>query len=102
MLEFINITNFYETTKQVGLLDLVDLLFKRYSNIEYLFNLQADDGLLIILKAIEASQKEQMYEKWLHDQARYEMSFDDYYKKHIPYKPSTKEEKEDILNKYGG
>ena len=42
-----------------------------------------------------------MYQKWLHDTARFEMSFEDYMKAHIPYRKSTQQEKEEILRKWG-
>ena len=60
------------------------------------------NGYKLICKAYELHEKELVYEKWLNDMARYEMSFDEYYKKHLPYKKSTKEEKEEILKRYGG
>ena len=58
-------------------------------------------GFKLILKAYENHNKEKLYEKWLSDGARFEMSFDDYYKKLMPYRKSTKQEKDDILKKWG-
>lgn len=65
-------------------------------------NLDSEIGYGLILKAIENDNKETIYNKWLHDDARYEKNFDDYYKEHIPYRKSTVSEKDEILRKYGG
>lgn len=56
----------------------------------------------LIVKAIENDAKEKMYLKWLHDDARYSMTFDDYVNASIPYRKSTQAEKEEIMRRYGG
>ncbi len=78
------------------------MLLSRYSNIEYVMKMDADEGIFLIYKAIENNEKEKLYQKWLHDSARYEMSLDEYIEAHIPYRKSTVEEKEDILKRFGG
>lgn len=65
-------------------------------------NMEASRGFLLIAKAVEKEQKEQLFTKWLHDSAKYEMNFDEYYQQHLPYRKSTEKEKEEILEKYGG
>lgn len=65
-------------------------------------NMEASRGFLLIAKAVEKEQKEKLFLKWLHDSARYEMTFDDYYNEHIPYRKSTEKEKLEIIKKYGG
>lgn len=65
-------------------------------------SLPADEGLCLIIKAIDNEANDKLYQKWLHDQARYELSFEEYYTAHIPYRKSTQEEKDEILKKYGG
>lgn len=77
------------------------MLLCRYSNVEYVLHMESKQGLKLILKAIENSNKDKMYEKWLHDPSHYEIGFDDYINAHIPYRKSTKEEKEEILRKWG-
>lgn len=59
-------------------------------------------GLKLILKAIEKNNEERMFIKWLHDDARYEKSFEDYMKAFEPYRKSTEAEKDEILRKWGG
>lgn len=54
------------------------------------------------MTAFENNQKEQMFQKWLHDDARYEKSFEEYYSMAKPYRKSTDAEKDEIINKYGG
>lgn len=63
--------------------------------------MDSKQGLKLILKAIDNHNKENLYQKWLHDTARFEMSFEDYMKAHIPYRKSTQQEKEEILRKWG-
>lgn len=59
-------------------------------------------GYRLIYKAYENDTKEKLYDKWLSDMARYEMSFEEYYEKHKPYRKSTQSEKDEILKKFGG
>ena len=58
-------------------------------------------GFKLILKAYEKANEEKLYTKWLSDDARYQMSFDEYRKKHMPYRKSTQKEKDEILKKWG-
>ena len=58
-------------------------------------------GFKLICKAYEENEKEKIYRKWLTDGARFEMSFDEYYQKHKPYRKSTQNEKDEILKKWG-
>ena len=64
-------------------------------------NMNHVDGYKLITKAYENHHEERMYQKWLHDDARYEMTFDAYLEKHKPYRKSTEEEKNSILEKWG-
>lgn len=54
------------------------------------------------MTAFENNQKEQMFQKWMHDDARYEKSFEEYYSMAKPYRKSTDAEIDDIIKKYGG
>lgn len=58
-------------------------------------------GFKLILKAIKNDNEDKMYLKWLHDTARFEVSFEDYKKASEPYRKSTEKEKQDILRKWG-
>lgn len=102
MLESQDIIKFYKASRSFGQIDLLDLLLKRYTNIEYIMNMEATDGFELIAKAVENDSKDKMYIKWLHDEARYTMSFDEYYQQSLPYRKSTDEEKEQILERFGG
>ena len=64
--------------------------------------MDADCGYKLIQKAIQNNQKEQLFNQWLHDPARYEVCFNEYIHQATPYRKSTEKEKEDILKKYGG
>ena len=81
---------------------MLDLLLKRYSNIEYVMSMDASEGFALIMCAFENNHKEQMFQKWLHDDARYEKSFEEYYSMAKPYRKSTEAEIDEIINKYGG
>ena len=65
-------------------------------------SMDASEGFALIMCAFENNQKEQMFQKWLHDEARYEKSFEEYYSMAKPYRKSTDAEKDEIINKYGG
>lgn len=97
-----NTGKFYQTSRSYGLSNLLDLLLKRYASIDFVMNMDAVHGYELIVRAIENSQKENLFTQWLHDPARYEHSFDDYIKGSKPYRKSTTEEKEDILKRFGG
>lgn len=101
MFQFQNSSKFYQTSKQVGIESLLDLILKRYAAIDYVMSMEHTQGFKLILKAQENENKEKLFQKWLSDTARYQMSFDEYYQKHMPYRKSTKEEKEEILRKWG-
>lgn len=73
----------------------------RYASIDYVMNMEHTEGLKLICKAYENDAKEKVYQKWLNDAIRYEMPFDEYFKKHMPYRKSTDEEKDEILKKWG-
>lgn len=65
-------------------------------------SMEASEGFALIMCAVENNQKEQMFQKWLHDDARYEKSFEEYYSMAKPYRKSTEAEIDDIIKKYGG
>ncbi len=81
---------------------LLDFILSRYMNIEYILNLDCEIGVSLILKGLEKQEEERVFHKWLSDVARYEISFDDYKKKSIPYRKSTEQEKKEILERFGG
>ena len=64
--------------------------------------MNADDGYRLICKALENSAKDKLYIQWLHDDARYEIGFDEYMNALKPYQSTSQNEKERILKKYGG
>lgn len=65
-------------------------------------SMDASEGFALIMCAFENNHKEQMFQKWLHDDARYEKSFEEYYSMAKPYRKSTEAEIDEIINKYGG
>lgn len=101
MFWFRNSIKFYQASKVLTVEGLLDFLLKRYSNIDYVLNLEAKIGFSLIIKAIDNSNEEKMYQKWLHDTARFEMSFEQYKEAHMPYRKSTDKEKDDILKRWG-
>ena len=64
--------------------------------------MDASEGFALIMCAFENNHKEQMFQKWLHDDARYEKSFEEYYSMAKPYRKSTEAEIDEIIDKYGG
>ena len=65
-------------------------------------NMEHQEGLELIIKAKENDAKERLFNQWLHDDARYTLSFDEYIQNLMPYQRATEAEKERILKKYGG
>ena len=80
---------------------MLDFLLVRYASIDYVMTLEHSRGYMLIKTAIEKNSEEKLYQKWLSDMARYEMSFEDYKKACMPYRKSTDEEKQEILSKWG-
>lgn len=78
------------------------MLLCRYSNIDYVMNMEHTQGYRVILKAIEKKNDEDLFQQWLHDTARFELDFNSYKHALKPYRKSTQEEKEEILKKWGG
>lgn len=93
---------FYQSSKQLELSGLLDFILSRYTDVDYVMNLDCDIGVDLILKGIEKNEEEKLYQKWLSDTARYEMSFYEYKKKSMIYRKSTEEEKQEILKRFGG
>lgn len=97
-----NGSKFYKASKSLdGVDDLLDFCMTRYGDMNYLMGMEHKQGFMLILKGLEKAQKEKVYQKWLSDNARYEMSFEDYYQSHLPYQKTTQKEKDEILAKWG-
>jgi len=86
------------------IVDIEELLLSRYSNIEYILNLNFIDGLVFIRKAYEKQHEEKLYEQWLVDYRNMTketfISFSDYKERAIKKNTvSEKLTKEQIENK---
>ncbi|EDT16295.1 hypothetical protein [Clostridium perfringens] len=94
---------FFETSIQIEIVEIQELLLRRYSNIEYILDLEIIEGIEFINKAYEKEIEDKVWEKWLIDY-RY-MSKDNFisfeeYKEHIISKNINVEStlsKEEIL-----
>lgn len=80
-------------------MEIIDLLLKRYGNIDYVMEMDVADGLSLILKAIEGDNKDKLYLQYVQmvcwmDKDNY-ISFEEFYKnntKQMTAKKVTKEE----------
>lgn len=81
---------------------MLDFLFTRYNDISYLMSMEHVSGFRLITKGYEKAEEEKLYQKWLSDYARFEITFDEYVKKHKPYTKTSEKEKEEILKRWGG
>lgn len=95
--------SFFETSSQIESVEIQELLLRKYSNIEYILDLEITEGIEFINKAYEKEIEDKVWEKWLIDY-RY-MSKDNFisfeeYKKHVISKNINLEStlsKEEIL-----
>ncbi|HJI35536.1 MAG TPA: hypothetical protein OIL95_13915 [Coprobacillaceae bacterium] len=104
MFQFNNSNKFYQTSTadDSSIEDVLDLILKRYSDVNFIMNMEHTEGFNLVLKALENDAKERLFNQWLHDDVRYEKSFDEYYQSFIPYQKTTPDERRRILEKYGG
>lgn len=75
---------------------------KRYNNIEYIMNMDIEDGLNIIIKAFKNDTKDKLYELYLTkypnmDRDNY-ISFEEFYKKCTVTQVNTNKSKEEIYD----
>lgn len=94
---------------------MLDLLLSRYSDIDFIMNLDMESGFRLITKAFEEQSNDRLYQRWIYNYEK-EMSFDEFkneLEKAVENKvdrkiDSTKTEKEileeveAILNSYRG
>lgn len=85
------------------IVDIEELLLFRYSNIDYILNLNYIDGFIFIRKAYEKQSEEKLWQQWLVDYRTMTkdtfISFSDYkekaFKKNIKTENITKKQIED-------
>ena len=58
---------FFEASSQIEIIDTQELLLRRYSNIEYILDLEITEGIEFINKAYEKEIEDKVWEKWLID-----------------------------------
>lgn len=58
---------FFEASSQIEVIDTQELLLRRYSNVEYILNLEIAEGIEFINKAYEKEIEDRVWEKWLID-----------------------------------
>ncbi len=58
---------FFQQSFTVDKVETEELLLKRYSNIDYILNLQFEEGYELISKAYEKDAEEKLWQQWLVD-----------------------------------
>ncbi|MDG6888209.1 hypothetical protein ACV3SO_01340 [Clostridium perfringens] len=58
---------FFETSSQIEIVEIQELLLRRYSNIEYILDLEIIEGIEFINKVYEKEIEDKVWEKWLID-----------------------------------
>lgn len=58
---------FFQESFTVDKVETEELLLKRYSNIDYILNLQFEEGYELISKAYEKDAEEKLWQQWLVD-----------------------------------
>lgn len=67
---------------------MIDLLYRRYANPQFIFDMPADDGLSFILFAFKQEEDSLIYQRWIVG-GQFSMSFDDFKAQLIPHTPKT-------------
>lgn len=94
---------------------MLDLLLSRYSDIDFIMNLDMESGFKLITKGFEEQSNDRLYQRWIYNYEK-EISFDEFkseLEKSIKTKSNRKidntrtekeilEEVEEILNSYRG
>lgn len=94
---------------------MLDLLLSRYSDIDFIMNLDMESGFKLITKGFEEQSNDRLYQRWIYHYEK-EISFDEFkneLEKSIKNKSNRKidntrtekeilEEVEEILNSYRG
>lgn len=95
---------FFQQSFTVDKVETEELLLKRYSNIDYILNLQFEEGYELISKAYEKDAEEKLWQQWLVDYRLMDqetfISFEEYKSKrrgssNSTYEKLTKEQIED-------
>lgn len=92
--------NFFQNGSSLDLIEVEELLLFRYSNINYILNLEINEGIELINKAIEKRQEEKYFTMWstqlpFMNEENY-ISFEDYCDK-LTGKNIVTKSKEEIL-----
>lgn len=95
--------NFFTICSSINQIEAKELLFRRYSNIEYILNMDIDSGYEFVIEAYKKENEDTLWQMYLVDYSH--MNKDNYmnfiqYKEKIMPKPIDRSlSKEEILNK---
>lgn len=92
--------NFFQNSSSLDLIEVEELLLFRYTNIDYILNLDISEGIELINKAIEKRQEEKHFTMWTSQlpfmSTENYISFEDYCDK-LTGKNIVTKSKEEIL-----
>lgn len=59
--------SFFKISNSIDLVEVEELLLSRYSNLDYILNLEFCEGYEIILKAYKKNLEDKVWDRWLVD-----------------------------------
>lgn len=63
--------------------ELLDLLLKRYGNIEYIMSMEIEEAIDLIEYAIKQEAEDKLFQRWVHEM-QFQMSFNEFKEKLKP------------------
>lgn len=92
---------FFKISNSIDIIHIQELLLRRYSNLDYILNLEFVEGCELIKKAIETDIEDKVWDRWLVDYRKMDKdnftNFEDYKNKMLGINECVEISKEELL-----
>lgn len=92
---------FFKISNSIDIIHIQELLLRRYSNLDYILNLEFVEGCELIKKAIETDIEDKVWDRWLVDYRKMDKdnftNFEDYKNKMLGINECVEISKEALL-----
>lgn len=92
---------FFKISNSIDIIHIQELLLRRYSNLDYILNLEFVEGCEFIKKAIETDIEDKVWDRWLVDYRKMDKdnftNFEDYKNKMLGINECVEITKEELL-----